>query len=93
VPAITENITLCASSICLEGYTLIENNAWMSLDEYIVDNDQELISQLAELGIKPHGFNDKQQDEKYRQWEEDLKQGHKGLKKKKQEEKEKEEFA
>ncbi len=55
----------------------------MSLDEYLSNNnnDDELISQLAQLGIKPHNYNDKQQDEKYRQWEEDLKQGHKGLKK------------
>ena len=52
----------------------------MSLDDEYVDSNndnKELISQLAELGIKPHGFTEKQQDEKYRQWEKDLSQGRK----------------
>lgn len=53
----------------------------MSLDEYIAENDTELISQLAELGIKPHNFNEKQQEEKYRQWQIDLSQGHRRRKK------------
>lgn len=52
----------------------------MSLDDEYVDSNndnKELISQLAELGIKPHNFTEKQQDEKYRQWEKDLSQGRK----------------
>lgn len=56
----------------------------MSLDEYLDSekNNKELISQLAQLGIKPHNFTDKQQDEKYRQWQAELNQGRRRKKKK-----------
>lgn len=58
----------------------------MSLDDEYVDSNNdnnELISQLAELGIKPHGFTEKQQDEKYRQWQAELNQGRRRRRKEK----------
>ena len=42
---------------------------------FFANNDDELISQLAQLGIKPHYYTEEEQQLKYRRWEKELSQG------------------
>lgn len=47
----------------------------------MTSNDEELISQLAELGIKPHNYTEEEQQAKYRRWYTELHQGRRKNKK------------
>lgn len=52
-----------------------------TLDEFLEYDKEKNIEQLAKLGINLlPDLSDEAQQRKYRQWEEDLKQGHKKLK-------------